>query len=226
MTMPEDKAELSTPKKSQLGTATVYRIHAGYRRLLLGFTREIEFMTVDKLKSHNCLFRATYLIKVLDLFAGELVRHSAATADFSGYRSQVLNPILQRQVRGVYDHEAEMVRLSVGDTLEDAAKFYLSWDPLETKHINILLRGILYIWPVRLSFALLSRKATSALYDLGRTNTEALLMDRRKVKDEEFLKSTYLYDWERRIVDLEGLERFYQDLVEPIVSSCLPSQLL
>ena len=54
------KAERETkmPKKSELLKAQTYSVHPGYRRVLLGFLREIEFMSYDKLKSHNCLFRA------------------------------------------------------------------------------------------------------------------------------------------------------------------------
>lgn len=35
--------------------------------------------------------------------------------------------------------------------MEDAAKFYLSKDPLDPRHIPILLKNLLYVWDVRMS---------------------------------------------------------------------------
>ena len=63
---------LLNPKPEEVMPPREYRIHAGYRRVLAGFIREIEFMTVDKLETHDCVFLGIYLIKVLDHFAEEL----------------------------------------------------------------------------------------------------------------------------------------------------------
>jgi hypothetical protein len=102
-------------------------------------------MTVDKLESHNCMFRATYLIKVPDCFADELQRFAGKpTMSPVRFRSQVLNPILQRQRQGVYDHEPGMVKVDAGETLSAAAAYYLKVDPLEPRRIDDLRRAILY----------------------------------------------------------------------------------
>ena len=214
------------PKPQQINPGTVYKLHAGYRRLLLGFTREINFAQIDKLGGHNFLFRATYLFRVLDHFARELEEGlTPGQVESWEFRSRVLNPILQRQMRGVYDHEPKMIELTVGGTLDDVGKFYLTEDPLAPRCINTTRRAILYILPVRLSLAFLSCEMPKESYDRGRENT-SLLMGSKGAADAKFRESTTELDtWENKVVLIEKLERFYHGLVKPGVSGCLASQL-
>ena len=107
--------EIKVPTQSELLKPQTYHVHPGYRHVLLGFIQEIEFMTSDKLKSHNCLFHATYLMKILDEFAKEL--ESYGRPQPGCFQSHTLNPILQCQLRGVSDHEPATVRAEVGGTL-------------------------------------------------------------------------------------------------------------
>ena len=89
----------------------------------------------DNVTEGNCLFRATYLLKVLDLFAKELVGIAAELPQ--RWRSRVLNPILQRQLAGVLDNVPNMVELQVGRSVEEAAQFYLTVDPLNPDNTQI-----------------------------------------------------------------------------------------
>ena len=88
--------EVINPKPEEVMPPREYRIHAGYRRVLAGFIREIEFTTVDKVETHDCVFRGIYLIKILDHFAEELAH--APPNSGARFRSRVLNPLLQRRL--------------------------------------------------------------------------------------------------------------------------------
>ena len=88
--------EVINPEPGEVMPPREYRIHAGYRRVLAGFIREIEFTTVDKVETHDCVFRGIYLIKILDHFAEELAH--APPNSVTRFRSRVLNPLLQRRL--------------------------------------------------------------------------------------------------------------------------------
>jgi hypothetical protein len=205
--------ELTEPGEGELGPITSYKIHMGYYRVLMGFLREIEFMTKDKLKSHNCLFRATYLSKVLDYFVEELPRIPKKTPE--RFRSQALNPLLQRQLNGVLDHEAKMVKAEVGESRKEALSFYLLEDPLHPDHCDFLRRNLLYVWPVRLSlgFILTSNPCTENSFKSALNNTKELLTSRAQISDEEWAAGVIMRS-ELRMVQLEGLESFFSDFLE------------
>ena len=217
----QEKRETTDPNSRHRGPGKVYQIPAGYRRVLMGFLREIEFMTKDKLRSHNCLFRAVYLTKVLDMFVDELKRIKPATPD--RFRSRVLNPILQRQLRGVLDQEAMAVKSEVGDKLEEIGEFYLKEDPLDTRLTNKMLRNILYVWPVRLSLGYINsnEKCTETAFTTAIRNTEELLSHRQVIKDEVW-NELVISDYEINIVEAEELGKHYQEMIDESVSSRPP----
>jgi hypothetical protein len=66
------QGDLNDPLNRQLGESTSYKIHAGYRHVLIGFNREIAFVTEDHLEDQECRFRCQYLMRVLDAFVEEL----------------------------------------------------------------------------------------------------------------------------------------------------------
>ena len=171
--------------------------------------REIRFLTDDGLKSQNCVFRAVYLMKILDLFADELGQLTDVTTQF---RSRALNPILQRRLRGVDEHEPEQVALSVGKTLEEAADFYLTLDPLDPEHIETVLRNLLYIWPVRFSISFLNAKGTDDAYGVALENTLYLLSQRELISDEDWV-SAILTEAEFQLIDAEHLSVYYETLI-------------
>lgn len=210
MDLSEAQQKITDPTQDELGDAEEYEIHCGYRPFLLGLIREIEFMTEDKLSTHNCLFRAVYLIMVLDQFAEEL--NDAYMPVPERWRSRVLNPLLQRQLRGVSDHEPEAVKNEVGDTLEASAQFYLTLDPLDPTLSGRLRKNILYIWHVRMSFMFLGYDYTDGGDKVSMSNTELLLDNRAKYSDDEF-KEGELYGFEWEVITAEKLERLYSGLV-------------
>lgn len=208
--------ELVDPQHHHLGARSTYEIHAGYRRVIIGFNREIEFMTVDGLSSHNCLSRAVYLIKILDAFAAEVMGKFSQRKSDPRFRSAVLNPILQRQLHGVNDSEATSVQQQVGDTVEQAVEFYLLIDPLDPAYTLHVMHNILYVWPVRLSLGLLGVQANKSTFDNVMQNTQ-VLMD--GLVECQLWKENTLYEYELNIVRVEHLEVCYKRLIEASVSS-------
>ena len=207
--------ELMEPKGKELKKGFKCKIHAGYLRVLLGFNREIKFMTKDKIKAHNCLFRATYLQMILDLFVLELSRVPAANPWH--FRSQVLNPILQRQLRGILDEEQQAIKAEVGPTVTDAAAFYLMKDPLNPHHVSSLLRQLLYVWPVHLSLGFIGRKGNSRAWTVALRNMKSLVAKRCKVSDEVW-ENEMLSKYERTLVTLECLDMYYAAILAMAVS--------
>lgn len=167
------------------------RIHPGYRRYLAGFLGEIQFMTKDKVSNPTVFFRGVYLKMVLVIFADELLD----LPDSDGkreFRSRALNPLLQRQLRGINDHHVPRVKEEVGETPEAAANFYLILDPVD-EDVQWMWRGnFIYIWPVRLSFAYMSLVATEAAYQDAFDHTEMLHTHRKDIDDEEWEGSVQL----------------------------------
>ena len=197
--------KLETDEKTEL--TKKYVIHAGYRRYLAGFLREIDFVKTDRFKSHNALFRMAYLVKTLDLFALEL-EHTTKLLP-RRFRSRVLNPLLQRQLRGLNDNEALMAKAQI-PTLAAAAEFYLTLDPVGKATEEMWQRGFIYIWPVRMSFSLLHSPGEEEQYDEGLESTLALLKKRISLA-ATYSVSKGLYAFERRLIKSEGLERYFVD---------------
>ena len=162
---------LQSPTPAQLGATTSYNIQAGYRRALLCFLREIDLVYKDKVQEPECVFRATYLLKVLDDFMRELWRLDPSKINHQ-WRSRSLNPLLQRQFHGVEDQDCATVRARVGETPEHAAQFYLARDPLDPDLVLDLLRGLFLVSPVRWSLAHLHKPGTRDSYSAARASTQ------------------------------------------------------
>ena len=208
-------------------------IHLGYCRLLVGFLREIEFVANEGIEDDRCTFRAQYLIKVLDAFVNELVEFKERDGrlhvlDADGrtknlkpeyfFQSQVLNPILQRQLRGVPDNEPDKVKLAVGTTLRESMLFYLEHDPLDPRFSKRLLRNMLYIAPVHFSLAFYKAQACDkeALANIRR-NTEFLEVERSKHAPDAWDEST-LHNFEIEVIKREALQGLYELLIKDSVS--------
>ena len=215
--MEQDVQEATDNWKERCSAPISHQIHAGYKRTLVGFNREISFMTKDKIRQQNCIFRATYLMKVMDLFVEELAKVSPASP--TRFRSRVLNPILQRQLRGVLDEETDAVKCEVGSTQQAAAIFYLKMDPLDPRYISQNLRQLLYLWPVRLSLSFTSTACTEEGWTAALRNTTALAEHRSLVPDVQWERQI-LSPYERDLIELEGLQCYYRDLMDaPVCSS-------
>jgi len=222
----QEEKETTYPDDDELDDPVHFKIHAGYRRALAGFTREIEFMFTDNIRNHNCVFRAVYLIMTLDKFAEELLANQARVrAAPSRFRSSVLNPLFQRQLRGVIDHETLYVKEVVGETMEDAAAFYLTLDPLDPALRFQLLRNLLYVWSVRLSLSLLKVKGTEDHYEESRARTERISSRRLGIPRDEW-DETKLYDFEVEVIVKEGLVGYFRtNIVDSVSRKPLPQSL-
>jgi hypothetical protein len=217
-----ERRELETTDldEDDLGESKTYKVHAGYHHLLAGMLREIEFITLDKFSTHELLFRAEYLKRVLDVFVQELAKVNPRTC--TRFRSKVLNPILQRQLRGVHDNEPDAVRNEVGESKEDAAEFYLSVDPLDPSNRNRMRHNILYIWSVRLSLAYWDMAVDEDTVQRARVNTQKVFACRGKYKDHEWNEDT-LYEDEVTVILSEGHLRVnYDDWMEELVGGSYP----
>jgi hypothetical protein len=203
---PDKAQDLEPPTTAQLLTARRYKIHAGYYGVLLGFLREIHLVNGDGVKGERSLFRAIYLLKILDHFAKELPGITVDTR--SRWRSRALNPILQRQLRGVSDQEAGMVKAEVGKTLEAAVEFYLVRDPICPESVRWRLRNILYVFPVRWSLGHLKIAGSQENYDDAYEATTRLLSERVKVSDEDF-EGKVLCEYELEVIEQEQLKEYY-----------------
>jgi hypothetical protein len=120
---------------------------------------------------HEALRRGSYAMEILQHLGKELKLYNGAEEDF---RSKVLNPILQRYLRGIPDAYTPAVEAAIGQASADALEvvktendtddseddpennpnkptilgatvFYLSVDPVDTKNIPLYRRNLIYI---------------------------------------------------------------------------------
>ena len=96
---------------------------------------------------HEALRRQTYAQQVLD-YVGKELRSVKGNA-VEGFRSKVLNPILQCYLQGVPDSYAPSICAAISDeeevTIADATLFYLAWDPVDPTFIPHYRRNLLCI---------------------------------------------------------------------------------
>ena len=210
----EEGTGIVNPTERQLGKAIHHVIHAGYRPCLTAFIREVEFMVKDQDSSRNCLFRGTYLTMVLDRFADELEDRPRLQAK-TRFRSKVLNPVLQRLMRGITDYEVSSVRAAVGDTSEGSAALYLGKDPLDKPNRITMLRNSSYVWPVRNSYYFLE-KGRVAWGAFKKTLNNTQFLGRECPGDRTAGKLT---DAEREVITGERLEGIYREFVAMRVST-------
>ena len=201
-----------------------FRIHAGYHLFLLGLLREVKFVSVDKMTNEDCNFRAHYLVKVLDAFAAELMdpdREEILTSTPHMFRSTVLNPILQRQMRGVPDNLPEEVERAVGHEKFPAELFYHQEDPLVDDIRKKFPRNLLYLPSVRLSFGTLYTMCTDKAWENVHYNTETILAIRREEEAQGVWKDYTFNEVEREVIRMEKLSGMYQRLLENSVCAAI-----
>jgi hypothetical protein len=163
-------------------------------------------------------FRAHYLMKVIDAFVCELQGQRVKSP--TEFRSRVLNPIVQRQRWGISDNDPEKVKIAVGSTVDDAKRFYLSRDPLDPQDSRTLLRHLLYITSVRTSLGFLHAGLTKELYERSVFNSKYLMEHRTILSgsgDQALLSPS-----EVKVIQSEGLQELYRELIEASVSSHHP----
>ena len=133
-------------KKRWIWTMKLRRIPVPYARVVHQFLLEIEHGKADM--GHESLRHRTYAEKMLDMFGEELSSYHGSEADF---RSKVLTPVLQRQLRGVPDTYAPAIRHAITQnpkkqpTISQVTSFYLGNDPLDPQCIPSYRRNMVYI---------------------------------------------------------------------------------
>ena len=120
-----------------------------YARLVQQFILEIRHGRENN--AHEALRRMAYAERMLDEFGYELEGYKGAKENF---RSKVLTPVLQRQLRGMPDNYARplcdfMSSTDEGVTIADATAFYLSVDPIDPDCIPSYRRNLVYIREAR-----------------------------------------------------------------------------
>ena len=138
-------AERKVPKKNTYRRVLkTVEIPLQYARIVHQFIIESKHGELDT--GHESLRRFTYVQATLDAFGRELDRYRGEPAAF---RSKILNPILQRQIRGVPDAYAPSIRNAVAPgveklTIKDVTSFYLGVDVLDPKYCPSLRRNLIY----------------------------------------------------------------------------------
>ena len=207
-----------------------------YVQLIDQFNREDEHGERDK--HHESLRRQSYVRQVLDAVGRELKRCGKGGASF---RSKVLNPILQRYLRGVPDCYTPSVRAAIsGDqepTITDATAFYLSQDPVDPVHIPHYRRNLIYIVESRWHLcSLLGRVKIGSSIDfntlrdhhdtvmgaVAEEDTEPSEDSDGETSDEE--GPVEFSEAEIRVILYEGLDDFFEAELENTVCSLYPSR--
>jgi hypothetical protein len=124
-------------------------IPAAYHRLVCQLNAEITH--AEKHSGHEALRRCSYAMEVLDTFGEEL---ASLRNPGVGFRSKVLTPILQRQLRGIPDHYSPSISCVIASdcetvTIRDATEFYLSVDPTDPQWISVYRRNLISVPEMR-----------------------------------------------------------------------------
>lgn len=193
-------------------------IPAGYCRLISQLSAEITHAALHS--GHEALRRCSYAMEVLDAFGTELSSVRSMNADF---RSKVLTPILQRQLRGVPDHYTPGVSCAIASdgkvvTIADATEFYLREDPLDPKWIPSYRRNLIYTPEMRWHLGVILGIATVGNeedYNDVRSRHD-LLMKALKTQTDDHDHTTFSATEVFVLVE-EELEGYFEDELEASV---------
>ena len=127
------------------------------KRLPIPYARIVHQLSLearhgDISDGHEAVRRGGYARRVLDAFGEELTAFKGVAKDF---RSKVLTPILQRQLRGIPDNYAPHIRSNISNsrvikpTIAETTAFYLGEDPIDPDFIPSYRRNLLYIREAR-----------------------------------------------------------------------------
>lgn len=201
-------------------------IPAPYDRIICQLLMEDQHGELHK--SHEALRRQSYARQVLDEFTKEFMAYNGPTASF---RSQVLTPILQRQLMGVTDAHTPAVMHAIADsdqlTIEQATEFYLADDPTSPELIPAYRYHMVYIPEVRWHLGTVMGKVGRGIgsgYNRIRTNQDILMTALKKEGgiDVDGDEVPPFGPAEVRIIIDEGLERFFQPELERVVCILSP----
>jgi len=241
---------IRVPDKNQYKvTHKPYEVPAVYHRLICQLTAEEDHG--KRHNSHESRRRQMYARQVLDALAEEIITNQAQPPERrispTFFRSHILTPILQRQLRAVHDaympsvHTAMIRKGEDSLTISRVTEIYLHQDPTLAHHIPRYRRHLLYVPEPRWYLGILvnpGRVGDADFYNTVRQHHEEILMAIREEKgkgkecDEgRNMRDPYgmplLRRAEVRAIVLEGLEDlFAQELTAvvlyPIISMGIP----
>jgi len=218
------------------------KIPAPYDRIVAQFLAEEAHSKGDN--GHESVRRQSYVSEVLSEFTKELLQYDGPDVAF---RSKVLTPILQRQLWGVHDAYAPMVRdaiLDDGDedetegdgngedgagdesqkklTIRRATSFYLSEDPTDPGFIPTYRRNLIYIPEARWHLASLLQEnviGDKTWYKGIRDHHSALMRATNEIVEEPSEEGAVpkFTPMEVNVLVSEGIETFFGPELERVV---------
>ena len=163
--------------------------------------------------------RSSYAERMLEELGKEIW---SAKVMGKGFRSMVLNPVMQRHRFGVpADYTRIVTRVVSGlrePNIQDATVFYLGHDPVDPVIINSYRRNILYIpeaqWHLCVVLQVFALSNPQTFHDVH-TNTDSILLDRYNnppglAKRDPYGVPAYTAT-EANVIPHEGLDEFFRD---------------
>lgn len=216
---------------------TEYQVPAVYQRLVGQLVAEQAHG--NKHNSHESRRRLMYARKVIDAFAKEIILNSTQPPESrippESFRSKVLTPILQRQLRAVHDAYMPSVCRALtreGEatlTISRVTEIYLHQDPTLPYLAPRYRRHLLYVPEPRWYLGILVHPAqmgNSDFYFMVREHHEQILMAVREEKKKGSGEGQTLRDphgmpvlrrVEVRAIVREGLEEFFAHELSAVV---------
>ena len=209
-------------------------VPAPYDRIISQLLCEANHAEINS--SHESLCRGVYALEVLDAFATEHLAFQSTGLTPAGFRSKVLTPILQRYRLGIYDAYTPFVCAGISSkagplTIEDVTELYLGVDPTDPIFIPSYHRNLLYLPDSRWHLGLIlgvaptgntwvDKQAAISHYNKIRDNHDAIMKSLQEVHDAELITDdmSLLNHAEVTAIIDEGLEEFFQDKLEQVVS--------
>ena len=233
--------EFGKLKKTKLNERTTWKVTytttcevpAVYHRLVCQLVSE-EAHGV-KHNSHESRRRQMYARRVLTAFAQEIEsqRHGEDIPPAS-FRSRILTPIIQRQLRAVHDaylpsiHAAMLPKGAASLTISRATEIYLHEDPTPAYLIPRYRRYLLYVPEPRWHLGVVinpGRLEDPDFYNAVRQHHEQILLAIREEKmkgEEHAVRDSHgmplLRRAEVRAIILEGLEDFFAQELSAVVT--------
>jgi len=200
------------------------RIPVQYARIVHQFILEDSHGSVDT--AHESLRRKTYAQRMLDELGFELDAFEGTAAKF---RSAVLTPVLQRQLRGVPDAYAPSVQAAIGrygrpPTIAAVTTFYLGVDPLDPRCIPSYRRNLVYIreasWHLSVVMGATDPKSKRAFRE-SLISHDAIMEALRAMPGRDERTVPPFTEAEVQMLVSSGVHTFFEKELRRVVSACL-----
>jgi len=212
---------------SQYITYSKYKIPAPYDRIVSQLVAEDKH-ALDH-DSHESRCRQAYAKETLDALGDELKEYRRSKLPPARFRSKVLTPILQRQLKGVHDSYTPAVHAAIASTngelsIQDTTAFYLRRDPVDPIFIRSYRRNLLYLpeprWHLGLVMEVDSLSSATAKDHYNRVRANHDIVAHHLHHDElDENQIPLLNHAEIKCIIDEGLEDYFQEELQKVVSS-------